>query len=140
MRVPALWRRAFDAVEQPVARQLESAVQTERFADAVGLLVSARRAVDRRLERSSRRALHRANLPAASDLTRLSEQLAGLDRRMRELRVLLEEREGDADGGGGGARGPAGAGAARRRAQRPARAQRPEVRRRGGPAEGRADP
>jgi hypothetical protein len=88
-----LWRRAFDAVERPVGARLEQAVQTDRFADAAGLLLKLRLRVERQLEAASRHALHRANLPAASDVAHLREQVAALDRRMRELRDALEERK-----------------------------------------------
>ena len=80
-----LWRRTYDAVERPVGSRLEVAVQTEQFADVAGLLVRTRAELGRRVERTTRRALHRVNLPAASDVARLREQVTALDRSVRRL-------------------------------------------------------
>ena len=70
-----LWRRAYDTVERPVAVRLEDAVQTDLFADVAGLLVRTRADVSRRFERTTRHAWHRINLPAASDVARLRDQV-----------------------------------------------------------------
>ena len=64
------WRRAYDVVERPIGVRLEAAVQTEMFADAAGLLVRTQAQVGRLVERTTRHALHRVNLPAASDVVR----------------------------------------------------------------------
>ena len=76
----ALWRRAYDAVERPVGSRLEVAVQTDTFADAAGLMLRARAGIARQVERTTRHALHRVNLPAASDVARLREQIGELNR------------------------------------------------------------
>jgi hypothetical protein len=89
-----LWRRTFDAVERPAGQRLERAVQTEQFADAVGAVLRLRAGLGHRVERASRRALHRVNLPAASDVAGLREQLAGLDRAVRRLEDELRGRTG----------------------------------------------
>ena len=85
----ALWRQVYDAVERPVGSRLEDAVQTETFADVAGLLLRARAEVERRVERATRHALHRVNLPAASDVSRLREQVADLHRAVRHLEDVL---------------------------------------------------
>lgn len=89
-----LWRQVFDKVEGGVAPPLERAVRSEQFADMVGALGRLRSTVERRTERASRRWLHRWNLPAGSDIRRLSEQVASLERRVRELNKRLEETGG----------------------------------------------
>jgi hypothetical protein len=85
------WRRAFDAVEGRVAKPVEEAVQTDAFADAVALSFRLRRRLQREVERQTRRALHLVNLPAATDVKRLSAQLAELQQHTRALERRLEE-------------------------------------------------
>ena len=79
-----LWRSAFDAVERPVGNRLEQLVQTGTFADVAGLVIRTRAELGRRVERASRHALHRVNLPAASDVAELRRQVASLERSLRE--------------------------------------------------------
>ncbi len=90
-----LWRRAFDTAERVVGAPLEAAVRTDVFADVVTLAFAVRRRAGREVERQSRRALHRVNLPAASDLRRISQQLAVLERQMRSLSHELEDMRGE---------------------------------------------
>lgn len=102
-----LWRKAYDAVERPVGSRLEQVVQTEQFADAAGLALRLRAEVNRRIERTTRSLLHRVNLPAATDVARLREQVSDLHRTVRRLDdVLREERAqlqslGEGQGGEG---------------------------------------
>ena len=84
------WRKAFDAVERRIARPVESGVRTDTFNDALTLVFRTRRELQRAIERQTRRALHTANLPTATDVKRLSEQVAALH---HELRTLQRERE-----------------------------------------------
>ena len=85
-----LWRQAFDAVDRRIAGPVEGAARSDVFGDVVALTVRAERRLRRELERRTRRALHLANLPTATDVRRLSEQVAELRRELREL----EERRG----------------------------------------------
>ena len=86
-----LWRQAFDTVERAVGAPLEAGVRTDTIADAVALAVRARSRVGREIERQSRRALHLVNLPAASDMRRLSEQVSAPQRQVRTLSKELEK-------------------------------------------------
>jgi hypothetical protein len=79
------WRRLFDAVEGRAAPPIEKGVRTDVFNDAITVVYRTRRGLQRHVERHTRRALHMANLPAASDLTRLSEQVAALHRDVRAV-------------------------------------------------------
>lgn len=88
-----LWRRAYDSVERPVGSRLENAVQTDLFADVAGLVVRGRAGLSRRVERTTRHALHRANLPAASDVARLREQVSSLERSVRRLDDALRREQ-----------------------------------------------
>jgi hypothetical protein len=86
-----LWRRAFDAVEQNVSPQIEQMVKTEQFADVAAAMTKLQGQLQRRTERMMRRSWHFWNLPAGSDVKRMSEQLASLERRVRDLSKQLED-------------------------------------------------
>jgi predicted transcriptional regulator len=85
-----LWRQGFDAVEAAVGPRVKAAVGSEQFAVAVGLASRARRTAQRRLERTTRRLYHLANLPAGSDVTRILAEIAQLRRQIVELSRELE--------------------------------------------------
>ncbi len=88
---PPLWRQAFDTAERAVAIPLESVVRSELFFDLVAVTTRARKGTFARTERLSRRALHLINLPAGSDMRRLGEQVARLERRVITLSKQLED-------------------------------------------------
>jgi len=75
-----LWKKAFDSVERAIAPGLESAVRSEGFADVATVAMRVRSEIARNAERTMRRALHFWNMPAGSDIKRLSEQVAFLRR------------------------------------------------------------
>jgi CRISPR/Cas system Type II protein with McrA/HNH and RuvC-like nuclease domain len=85
-----VWRQVFDAVDRRVAGPVEGAARSDAFGDALALGLRLQRRVQRGVERRSRRLLHLANLPTATDVRRLSEQVSALRREVREL----EERRG----------------------------------------------
>lgn len=80
-----LWRRAFDTVDRRIATPVEAATRSDVFGDALTLAWRLRGRAQRELERRTRSALHLVNLPAATDVQRLSEQVAALRREVREL-------------------------------------------------------
>jgi len=84
------WRKAFDAVERRVARPVETGVRTDAFNDAMTVVFRTRRGLQRAAERQMRHALQLANLPAATDVKRLSKQVAALQ---HEVRALQRERD-----------------------------------------------
>ena len=116
-----MWRQGFDTVEQAVAPRLTEVVNSEQFAIAAGIVTRAQRTARRSAERTTRRLLHLANLPAGSDVTRLLNEIGALQAQVRELSRQVERsaaegrpprdggaRDGGAgDGGGGGADGGA---------------------------------
>ena len=93
-----LWRQAFDAVERRVAGPAERTVRTDAFNDVVTVAIRSRRALQRAVERRTRRLLHLANLPAATDVKRLSEQTAQLHRELRALQRQLDAVDESARG------------------------------------------
>jgi polyhydroxyalkanoate synthesis regulator phasin len=80
-----LWRQVFDAVDRRIAGPVESAARSDAFGDSLALALRVQRRVQRGIERRSRRLLHLANLPTATDVRRLSEQVAALRREVRDL-------------------------------------------------------
>lgn len=86
-----MWRRAFDTAERTVGPRLEELVQTEQFAEAVGVASRLREELDRRAQRASRRAWHLWNLPAATDVNRILERMGVLERQVRDLSKRLED-------------------------------------------------
>jgi hypothetical protein len=85
MSGPPRWQRGVGRAVDLVGPRLEALSRRDEFAIAVGLLRTAQGALGRRYERESRRALHLLNLPAGSDVRALRNQIASLERQVREL-------------------------------------------------------
>lgn len=88
-----LWKQAFDAVDRRVGPSLNEAAQSDQMATAAALAVRSRREMQQRVEQVSRRVLHAFNLPAGSDINRLLDHIAQLEREVRDLREELADRE-----------------------------------------------
>lgn len=88
-----LWRQSFDALERTVGPPLTEVVNSEAFAIAVGLAAQVRKRAERETERMTRRLLHRANLPAGSDINRLLAEIGKLQTQVRELSKQVEQRD-----------------------------------------------
>jgi polyhydroxyalkanoate synthesis regulator phasin len=86
-----LWRQAFDAVDRRVSGQVEAGTRSDVFLDALALGWRLRGRVQHELERRTSGALHLLNLPAHSDVRRLSEQVGALQREVRELSREVEQ-------------------------------------------------
>jgi len=80
-----LWRRGFDTVDRRIAGPAEAAARSDALADALTIALRLRQRAQREVEKRTRRVLHLANLPTATDVRRLSEQVAALRREVREL-------------------------------------------------------
>jgi hypothetical protein len=97
-----LWRMAFDAVERPLASWSESWVQSDAFMDvaAVGFKVQ------RRVLGEARGALEAWlglwGVPTRGDVKALINQVAALERQLRQLAAEADLREGATAGHGGG--------------------------------------
>jgi hypothetical protein len=93
-------RRVFDTAERAVGEPLERATHSDRFADIVAVATALQASGRGLYQRITADALHRANLPAWSDLAKVSRQIARLERRLADLaheleraRELLEEEQ-----------------------------------------------
>jgi hypothetical protein len=89
------WWPAFVTLERAVGSRLESATRSEEFAELATRLSRVYTAGRRLYLRSTADALHRANLPARSDLVALAEQATALERRLADLALELERRSGE---------------------------------------------
>ena len=93
---PPLWRRAFDTVERGIGAPLEAIVRSDLYFDSLAVATRVRKGAGAHIERMSRRGLHLVNLPAGSDMRRLNDQLARLDRRVLALSKQIEADTGRA--------------------------------------------
>ena len=84
------WWPLFIAAERAIGSRLEEATQSEEFARTVTRLAAVQEAVRAAYYRATADQLHRANLPAWSDLRRLSEQVTALERRVADLAIKIE--------------------------------------------------
>ncbi len=82
-----------DAVDERLSPTINEMARSEDAATLAALGRRGRSEIDRRMEQASRRALHLFNLPAGSDVNRLLEHIARLEREVRDLRNLLTDRE-----------------------------------------------
>src|SRR3954452_6710766 len=89
-----LWRRTFDSVDQRVAQPIEDAERSDAFGDVLTITLRLRARAQREVEQRTRRARHPVNLPAATDVRRLSEQVAALRRELRELEDAVPPSRG----------------------------------------------
>ena len=80
-----LWLRAVLRVERAVGEPIEAAVRSETYFDLISTTTRVRRKVGGTAEGVSRRCLHLLNLPAGSDIRRLRQQLARMERRLDQL-------------------------------------------------------
>ena len=82
-------------------------MQSEQFAVAVGLAARVQRAVEGEMARTTRRVLHRLNLPAGTDVSRILNELGQLRVQVRELSDELEEARAELAARPGGPAQPA---------------------------------
>jgi hypothetical protein len=99
-----LWRRAFDALEQPARKRAEALAGTAEFASVLLTLFQAWTAVTKTGRAASTRLLHLANLPAHADLRRLSRQVGALEGKVEKIAAELSELTRRLDGAGRGRR------------------------------------
>ena len=80
-----LWLKAVHRLERAIGEPVEAAVRTDTYFDAVTKINRARRKTRGMVEGVSRRAWHTLNLPAGTDVRRMREQLARMERRLTQL-------------------------------------------------------
>ena len=85
-----LWKRAFDAVERGSSPTLTKALSDPDVIEAITLTSAVRRRAQSDLAGIARRGLHLFNLPAGTDISKVSHQVAGLEREIRMLNRRIE--------------------------------------------------
>ena len=86
-----LWLKLVLRVERAVGGPVEAAVRSDTYFDVVAELNRGSRRLTGAVEGVSRRGLHLLNLPAGTDIRRLREQLARMDRRLLQISKELEQ-------------------------------------------------
>ncbi len=85
-----LWRQVYNSWEQAVTPSLQQVTASNGFRDVLAIGMKANADLTREIERTSRQWLHLWNLPAATDVRRLRQQVSGLERELLALRNELE--------------------------------------------------
>lgn len=85
-----LWRQVYNSWEQAVTPSLQQVTASNGFRDVLAIGMKANADLTREIERASRQWLHLWNLPAATDVRRLRQQVSGLERELLALRNELE--------------------------------------------------
>jgi hypothetical protein len=88
-----LWRKAYDAIERPLAAGSEAWIQSETFMDLATHSIRIQRRMLREIQQNTERWLHLWGFVSRSDVLRLSNQVASLERQVRDLRRAADERE-----------------------------------------------
>jgi hypothetical protein len=87
------WLKLVLRLERAIGSPVESAVHSDAYFDVVAELNRGTRRLTDALEGVSKRGLHLLNLPAGTDIRRLREQLARMDRRLLQISKELEQLE-----------------------------------------------
>lgn len=88
-----LWLRAVLRLERAIGEPVEKAVRSEPYFALVSTTNRTRRKALGAAEGLSRRCLHLLNLPAGSDIRRMRQQLARVERRLNQLSDEVTEME-----------------------------------------------
>jgi hypothetical protein len=86
-----LWLRAVHRLERTVGEPLEAALHSDTYFDLITEMLRVKARTSRSMESVSRRVLHLLNLPAGSDIRRVREQLARVERRLADLGKDLDD-------------------------------------------------
>ena len=91
MSAKPLWLRAVYRLERAVGEPVETAVRTETYFNLMTTATRTTKTAKRKVTGASTRALHLLNLPAGTDVRRMREQLARMERRINQLSERVEE-------------------------------------------------
>ena len=89
----ATWLKLVLRLERAIAAPVEAAVHSDAYFDVVAELNRGTRRLTDAAESVSKRGLHLLNLPAGTDIRRVREQLARMDRRLLQISKELEQLE-----------------------------------------------
>ena len=97
MAAQPLWLKLVLRLERAVGGPVETAVHSDTYFDVVTELNRGTRRLTDAVEGVSKRGLHLLNLPAGTDIRRVREQLARMDRRLLQISKELEQLENARD-------------------------------------------
>jgi hypothetical protein len=80
-----LWLRTVLKLERTIGQPVEAAVRSDTYFDLLSRTTRVRRKAGEVAEGVSRRCLHMLNLPAGTDIRRMRQQLARMERRLNQL-------------------------------------------------------
>ena len=83
------WREIYNEWESAVAPSLQQFAASDGFRDFMAASAKVSSAFAAEFERTSRRWLHFWNLPAATDVRKLRQQVAAVDRELKGLKNLV---------------------------------------------------
>jgi hypothetical protein len=89
---PPLWLKLVLRAERVVGSRVEQAVHSDTYFDVISELTRGKAMLTETMEGFSKRIWHLANLPAGTDVRRVREQLARMERRVIELSKELDEQ------------------------------------------------
>ena len=89
---PPLWLKMVLRAERAIGNRVEQAVHSDAYFDVISELTRGKVTLTETVEGLSKRIWHLANLPAGTDVRRVREQLARMERRMIELSKELDEQ------------------------------------------------
>ena len=89
-----LWLKLVLRMERTIGVRVESALHSDAYFDLVADVNRTRARATAAVESVSKRIWHLANLPAGTDIRRMRQQLAGMERRLIQLSKELEEQRG----------------------------------------------
>jgi hypothetical protein len=90
---PPRWLELVRRFERAIGAPVESAVRSDAYFDVVTQANRVRARMTRSVEELSEQWLHRFNMPAASDVRRLREQLGRVERQLNRVAKDLADRE-----------------------------------------------
>ena len=89
---PPLWLKLVLRAERAVGSRVEQAVHSDTYFDVISELNRGKAMLTDTVEGFSKRIWRLANLPAGTDVRRVREQLARMERRVIELSKELDEQ------------------------------------------------
>jgi hypothetical protein len=90
------WLEWIQRWERSIGEPVEQFVRSDTYFDLMTQMKRARAQVTRKAEDAWEEWLHLFNMPAATDIRRLREQLSRLERQVNRIAKDLEDREEDA--------------------------------------------
>jgi hypothetical protein len=90
-----LWRKAYDAIERPLTAGSEAWVQSDTFMDMTAITFRVQRRMLGELHQVTERWLQLWGWPSRGDVMRLTNQVASLERQLRESRRVAAPSAGE---------------------------------------------